>query len=74
MKRKAISLRASLIEQGVTCETALKAHLNFVYETLLVNPLMDIRRYRVNPKVTAADGTSNPATTLSAFAGTTLMG
>ena len=53
MKRVAFSLRDSLVAQGVTCETALKLHLNFVYETLLVNPLLDISRYKVNPHNTS---------------------
>ncbi len=51
------SLRRALLEpsgDGVL-EENIRAHLNFVYETLLVNPLMDIRRYKVG---------ANPATAL----------
>jgi len=43
------SLRQSLINQGVTTEEAIRAHLAFVATTLSVNPNMRIDRYRVNP-------------------------
>ena len=65
MRRKAISLREEIIKQldndplgpiGVEPrEDTVRGHLNFVYETLLVNPLMDIRRYKVG---------ATPSTTL----------
>lgn len=48
-RRTGYSLRKSLEDQGVTLASAMDEHLNFVYETLKVNPSLDITRYRVNP-------------------------
>lgn len=43
------SLRASLEKQGVTTKEAMRKHLNLVYTTLTVNPLLRVDRYRVDP-------------------------
>lgn len=43
------SLRQSLINQGVTTEDAMRKHLNLVYTTLTINPLLRVDRYRVDP-------------------------
>lgn len=50
------SLRRALLEQSgnSAVEENIRAHLAFVYETLLANPSMDIRRYRINPNNPAA--------------------
>lgn len=49
MGTQGFSLRASLVAQGVTTEEATRKHLALVAETLTVNPLLRIDRYRVNP-------------------------
>lgn len=41
------SLRESLIQQGVTTEEGMRAHLAFVHGTVSVNTSLDIARYRV---------------------------
>ena len=43
------SLRKSLESQGVTTEEAMRKHLNLVYTTLTINPLLRVDRYRVDP-------------------------
>lgn len=43
------SLRRSLEAQGVTLESAMKAHLSVVHGTLATNPRFDVTRYRVDP-------------------------
>jgi hypothetical protein len=46
--KKGKSLRDILVSQGVP-EEHLKGHLSFVSKCLLLNPTLDISRYRVNP-------------------------
>ena len=36
------------MNQGVTTEDAMRKHLNLVYTTLTVNPLLRVDRYRVD--------------------------
>lgn len=44
------SLRQSLIEkQGVTLESSVKAHIQYVSEAIKANPKLRAHRYRVNP-------------------------
>lgn len=42
-------LRKTLISQGVTTEVGMRAHEEFLRETLRVNPSFDTEKYRVNP-------------------------
>lgn len=44
----AFSLRESLFKQGCNKE-GVKLHMAFISETLMVNPHLDIERYRVDP-------------------------
>ena len=48
MGTSGFSLRQSLEKQGVTTEDAMRKHLNLVYVTLTVNPLLRVDRYRVD--------------------------
>lgn len=48
-RKTGYSLRESLTSQGVTNMTAMRAHLDYVYELLRARPSFDITRYRVNP-------------------------
>lgn len=47
-RKTGYSLRESLTCQGVTNETAMRAHLGYVLELLTRRPSFDITRYRVN--------------------------
>jgi len=47
---KPVSLRKILTSQGVTDEAAVRAHVNFIFETMKENPLLDVTKYRVNPE------------------------
>ena len=47
-RRTGYSLRVSLENQGITTEEGMREHLSFVYETLKIQPRLDITRYRVN--------------------------
>jgi hypothetical protein len=42
------SLRAALEDQGVSDTEAKRQHLQFIYETLQRNKMLDITRYRPN--------------------------
>ena len=48
-RKTGYSLRESLTCQGVTSEKAMREHLRFVFNTIQINPRLDITRYRVNP-------------------------
>lgn len=48
-RKTGYSLRESLMSQGVTNMTAMRAHLDFALEMLRARPSFDITRYRVNP-------------------------
>lgn len=46
---KGWSAREMLETQGVTDERAMRHHMGIMHSTLLVQPLIDLTRYRVNP-------------------------
>lgn len=47
--RKGFSIRKHLARQGVTTEEGVRFHLAFIAETMKVNPMLDLTRYRVHP-------------------------
>ena len=49
--RPCFSLRASLIEQGVTTEDALRNHLAYVYAQERLDPSFPVRNYKVDADV-----------------------
>jgi hypothetical protein len=46
---KGFSLRASLLDNGVTTEDAVRSHLAHVHQLITVHPSLRATRYRVNP-------------------------
>ena len=48
--RNAFSFQKHLEKQGVTTREGFKYHLDFVANTMKVNPKVSLRRYKVDPK------------------------
>lgn len=47
-RRHGFSLKEALLRQGVSQE-GLETHIPFLYETICINPRLDLERYRVHP-------------------------